>query len=227
MAPSSDGAIAPPATLLTADQLAALHAQAAAEAGPFVHPHRMRHIESWWHGDLCEWAAQVTGRATVTGLAPLSWREWVLLDLAHDVEPCPPPAPLLTARRTAERAAAVARETARVARHAAKRTEWAALAKELPVSVRVEHNYTSRRHHETHVQGVEHVLVDDDLTAGRLTRTAGQPLCWTPSRAKDLRAFYRLNDPLDDVPTCKACIRTAYRITGRPPASGLYPDHPE
>lgn len=116
-----------------------------------------------------------------------------------------------------ERAAAAVREQARAALHKAKVTEWTALVTALPVPVHVAHNYTSVRHFEFYVQGGEHIILASPLHLGRLRRGAGKPLCYVPSRAKDLREFPNLDDPLDQLPSCKACLRTAYRVTGREP----------
>src|SRR3954471_15222263 len=75
---------------LPAAQLEELRAQAARTAGSLVDPRLMRKIEQWWNFDLCEWAAVVVGHL-VGQLGQLAWWKWVLLDLAHDAEPAPPP----------------------------------------------------------------------------------------------------------------------------------------
>jgi hypothetical protein len=88
-------------------------------------------------------------------------------------------------------------------------------------SVAVAHNYTSVRHTEWHVQGGDHIMLLGQLHAGRLRRDTRHPLCWTPFRAKDLREFPHLDQPEDRWPTCKACLRTAYRLAGREPSERL------
>lgn len=88
-----------------------------------------------------------------------------------------------------------------------------ALATRLTAEVR--HNYTSHRHLGHYQQGADHIYLPEGITAGRLIRPAGRVLCWTPSRARDLREFPA---PAADgrPPACRACLRTALRLTGLP-----------
>jgi hypothetical protein len=205
------------ATALTAAQLDQLRRQA--EQTPHVHsgfvdPALLRRVQRWWRLGLHEWAEAVVGHG-------FDWRrvrqvELVLLDLAHDAEPTPPPPPKLTARRAAAQAAEHHQAQARDAHLQACAQEWAALRAALPVPVEVLHNYTSARHVEGFTQGADHIIVLADLTVARLHRPDRHPLCWTPSRNRDLRVFDGASGAR--TPTCQACVRTAYRITGRTPS---------
>lgn len=91
----------------------------------------------------------------------------------------------------------------------------------MPVPVTLAHNYTSVRHLEFYIQGGEHIMLTAPLNVGRLRRDQGEPLCWTPSRARGPAALPHWDDPVDRMPTCRTRIRTAYRITGRTPGAGV------
>lgn len=209
-----------PASMLSAGQLTQLREEARRTAGSLVDPSRMRRIHQWWSVDLREWAGVVVDHP-VGDLGRLSWREWVLLDLAHELEPSPPPPPALTAQRAVQEAARARQATLWAARVAATKEEWAALRAGLSFEVFVAHNYTSRRHTETFVQGGDHVILLEALSVGRLHREARQPLCRTRSRAKDLCAFSDSEDPWERWPTCKRCLRIAYKLAGREPSDLL------
>lgn len=208
-----------PATDLTAGRLAVLRAEADqqyANSGGFVDPRRIRVVLAWWRYDLREWAETITGRAPITDLARLPWRDWLLLDLAHTAEPNPPPPPRLTAQHEAQRLADEQQATAGRARVAVRTAEWEALRAALPVPVVVAHNFQSRRHSEWHIQGADHILVQASLDHGRLHRVAFAPLCWAPSKRRDFYfPFPHDDDPTSRWPSCRTCIRVAYRITGR------------
>lgn len=220
------------ATRLTTEQITELRQRARREVGPsgrtgpFVDQRLMRHIESWWNYELCEWASEITGR-TVTGLRHLSWETWVLLNLAHDAEPSPPPPPKLTAQREQQRLVDEERARREQAAWQEKWDEWqrihAAFAN-LGVPVSVAHNYASSRHYEFYEQGADHILVWGDMSVGRLHRKARESLCETPSKRNSLLFD---NDELERkhqeegwpsgekeraVPTCKACLETARRV---------------
>jgi hypothetical protein len=75
------------------------------------------------------------------------------------------------------------------------------------------HNWTAR-HLDGYEQGADHIVVTETLYVGRLYRQADRTLCWTPSRAHELRHVGPYYAPDDDkrIPNCKACLRTAERI---------------
>jgi hypothetical protein len=74
------------------------------------------------------------------------------------------------------------------------------------------HNWTAR-HLDGYEQGADHIVTMEPLHVGRVTREARRPLCWTPSRAHELRHVQANGEEKEDrVPTCKACLRTAERI---------------
>jgi hypothetical protein len=211
------GAIAAsaPATSLTPERIAELRDDMRRETaltGDLVDPRRWRHIETWWRIDLREWAEAILGRA-IPEPRRISWRDWVLLDLAHTAEPTPPPPPLLTASRARHYALAEQQERELAERHQAKIDDWKALRAALPVKVVVVHNYTSARHLDGYVQGAEHILLTEELHRGRLHREVGQALCFSPSKARDQR-YLSLRDAGDDdrLPSCASCLRTARRL---------------
>jgi hypothetical protein len=55
-------------------------------------------------------------------------------------------------------------------------------------------------------------VVLEDLAVGRLRRAAGLPLCWTPSRARQLRHVHGNAGDERRIPDCKACLERAARI---------------
>ncbi|MFI9463810.1 hypothetical protein [Streptomyces xiamenensis] len=163
-----------------------------------------------------EWASAILGHP-FPGQHRVTWPDLYLLHIAAEAEPSPPPPPLATAAAARHRAE---RETARAAVEQAYRQqveEWEQLAAglaDLGVRAEVRHNYTSHRHLDCYRQGGDHIYLLDDLHIGRLQRSAGRVLCFTPSRAKDLQDF---PDAATDgrPPTCRACLTTARRITTR------------
>ena len=95
-------------------------------------------------------------------------------------------------------------------------TEWAELAASMPVPVCIAYNYSGPNHYESYHQGAVHILVGEDLRVGRLIRPGGylthSALCATPSRLAHLDMPHT-DLPEDRWPTCKACLRTASRVT--------------
>jgi hypothetical protein len=203
-----------PATRLTEEQLTELRTRAAAKTSPFVDPAQLNRVAQFVAGRE-EWATAITGRPfTLRAMTNLELR---LLDLAAETEPAPP-APPRQPRPWEDGYVPSEHERADADLRAARATEWTQLRAALPVPVRVVHNYTSRRHTENHVQGIEHILVVEEVRAGRLHREVGRALCFTPSKRRDHR-YLSLNDwdPGDDdrLPTCAQCLRIAYRLTDR------------
>lgn len=206
--PPADG-LADAVTRLTAEQLHELRARADREAGPFLDPVLFRRIQHWVPAAHDEWATAVLGHDWA-GFRCASNRDLVLLDLARAAEPDPPEPPRVAAQRAEAQRRAAAAARAATDRQVRRMAEWAKLRAALPVRVEVVHNYTSARHFEHYVQGVDHIMVREPLSVGRLRRDPNRPLCWTPSRDKNLQHF---SDGYEDrVPECKACIAIAERI---------------
>ena len=192
-------------TRLSAATIAELRKRATLAAGPFVDPVVFRRLQQWAPSSHPEWAAAILGRP-FTGIRYVSNADLLLLDLAHTAEPDPPPsAALLAARAELQRTSAEQLE-----RRWAALAAWQTTRAALPVRVDVVHNYTSARHTETHVQGVDHAIVREPLHVGRLHRDPGQTLCWSPSRAQHLVHF---SDHYDDrIPDCRLCLRIIARL---------------
>lgn len=188
-----------------------LRADADRLAGPFVDPADVHHripalVDRRGH----DWVLAVLGRG-YGGPGSLYGSDMALLKLADERDLNPPLPAHILARRAEQRARQDEAEQARLARLKLLDEEWAALRAALPVPVEVYHNYTSHRHYEGYVQGKDHILVEAELHVGRLHRFKGEPLCFTPSNAHNLVYF---DDPGDHRrPECRACIRTACRIT--------------
>jgi hypothetical protein len=209
-----------PATRLTDEQLARLRTQAAARTSSFVDPAQLARVTQFVAGRN-EWASLIIGRPFV--LRSMSNLELRLLDLAAQAEPEPPAQPRSPALWEDDYVP-TEQERADMVRQDERASEWVVLRTQLPVPVRVVHNYSSARHTENYVQGVEHILVTEELHTGRLHRGVGRALCFTPSKARDHR-YLSLNtwEPRDDdrLPTCKQCLRVAYRLAGRDESGAL------
>lgn len=197
------------ATELTAEEITELRQRARREAGPFVDPYLVHRIVI--HNP--EWASEILGRPFL-GADRLPWSDLYLMHLASRAEPGPPPPPRETARRLVRKEEMRQAEEQRLRAREGEVREWEALAAALPVQVEVRHNYTSHRHLESYTQGGDHIYLLEELRIGRLHRRANHVLCWTPSRAKDLREF---PEPATDgrVPSCKACLKTARSMAER------------
>lgn len=194
------------ATGLTERQITELRERATREAGPFVDPHLVHRI----HVHNGEWASAILGRP-FPGTHRLTWPELYLLHLASMEEPNPPSPPreMAARRRATEELRQAGERRLRLQEEEAR--EWKVLLSALPVRVDVRHNYTSHRHLGHYTQGGDHVYLLEDLSFGRLRRSAGRVLCWTPSRAKDLREFPETATD-GRTPSCKACLKTARSI---------------
>lgn len=207
-------------TGLTETQLAELRTRAAGIACGFVDPTQLRRVEQFVTGRN-PWASAILGKPFA--LRAMTNRDLVLLDLAAHAEPTPPeppraPAPWEPGYQPTEG------ERAATARSQAAARAWLRLVTALPVPVSVAYNYSGPHHYEFHVSGANHIIVREPLHAGRIHRHADRSLCWTPSRAQHLLFAY-LDDPVDRdrVPTCKACLRIAYRVAGLTPVEDLLP----
>ncbi|WP_107661245.1 hypothetical protein [Nocardia suismassiliense] len=199
------------ATALTAEQLTQLREQARHRDCRFVDPSQLRRVAAFTAGRSA-WASAVLG-TPFTGARAATLQELTLLDLAAAAEPEPPVPPRRPDIPTPQEQAAAAR--ARAADEA-----WLRLAAALPVPVTVAYNYSGPLHLENYVSGADHILPTEPVSIGRLRRSERSSLCCTPSRSRKL--LFDQRDPPDKrTPTCKACLRTAYRIAGCPPDPAL------
>lgn len=201
------------ATNLTPEQIEALRERARREAGPFVNPA----ITSSFRPHNPEWSAEILGEH-YDRPRRLLWWEVYLLYIAAQEEPSPPPPPLATARRLEFEKKEEERREAEKEKWRAKWADWESLKKALEEAgtrVTVRHNYTSHRHLDGYVQGVDHIYLKEPLNFGRLRRDSDIVLCWTPSRAKDLEYFPVEGEYEDRVPNCKACLKIARSIADR------------
>lgn len=196
------------ATRLSDATLVELRDRSRREAGPFVDPRLLAVLEGKLVRAYPEWVSAVLGRQ-VHDVRRVSWPELVLIGLACDAESDPPVPPRVLAER--ERAASEARRCAE--RRQERVDAWATLRAALPVRVSVAYNYSGPHHYEFHVSGAEHIIVREPLHIGRLRRDADRSLCWTTSRAP--RLMFDLSGAPDEtrIPTCKACLSIAERIT--------------
>lgn len=189
--------------------LARMRAEAAVKAGPFVDPALLRDADALLPGIDAEWLARIIGHPV------RSYRTFTNAELFLAVHAAQADAEYLRALAAARRAeqGRAGREAAAAAQAQAQavRDAWQALASRLPVPVAVWHNWTAR-HLDGYEQGADHIAVLEDLHAGRLRRRARSPLCWTPSRAHELRHVTgNVGDELRP-PNCKACLRHARRL---------------
>jgi hypothetical protein len=202
-------------SVLDDDTLADIIQDAAAHRSPFIDPKLLRDAEQVAYLATDEWLSRVIGRPVT---AP-AWRRFSNLELAVMVHAIRVDRAHLEALADAQRAEwdRQARERAEEGRAAAQAEwdGWVALRGRLPVPVVVEHNWTAR-HLDGYEQGADHIVVLEPLHVGRLHREAAHPLCWTPSRAHQLRHVgHAFSDDERRVPDCKACLRHAGRLAGR------------
>jgi hypothetical protein len=196
---------------LDAGTLARLRAEAAGHASRFTDPSLIREVQRGALAGVSDsWLTAVIGRP-VTGWLHLENHELYLAVAARAADAARLDA-AAAGRREEHDAEQRARAERRAAEEQARREEWAALAAALPVPVAVCHNWTAR-HLDGYEQGGDHIVVLAGLHAGRLHRAARRPLCWTPSRAHELRHVF--GNPGDEgrLPDCRACLRTARKIT--------------
>jgi hypothetical protein len=169
-------------TSLTDDRLAELRRNAHELVTTFVDPAQLARVESFLSGRH-EWACAITGhRFDIRRMTPL---ELTLLDLAAKAEPEPPlrprpPAPWEEGYQPTES------ERAAQALAAAVTAEWQRLRAALPVPVHVAYNYSGPHHHERHLSGAEHIIVQAQLDHARLHRSKAASLCQTPSQSRRL-----------------------------------------
>jgi hypothetical protein len=201
-------------TRLTDERIDEIRARARAQ-GTFVDPRVLRAQAGALLSVTPRWAHAVLGRP-FRGPHTDSWQAFLTLVYAMEAEPDPPSDPVRTAadRAEEERQHAEAAESARRAQE--RDTAWEYLRAHLPVASVVRYNYASRFHTEWYSAGAKHVVVLDELRHGRRHRTAAAALCETRSR----RLEFVVDGPAGrDVPTCRACLRTAARIASTPEAT--------
>ena len=158
--------------------LAAMRADAEAKAGPFTDPALLRKAELALAGVDAAWLERVVGHPA------RSWRHLSHAEVLLAVRAAETDAEHLAALAEAEHAKA-ARDRQDTAAAVQANTQaaaayWQRLREQLPVPVTVQHNWTAR-HLDGYEQGADHIVVLEDLDAGRLRRAAGTPLCQTPN----------------------------------------------
>lgn len=189
-----------------------LRARAARYAGPFTDPAMLRRARVILPGTDPGWLEQLTGHP-VRSWTRLTSEEIALAVLAAEAA-AGRPGSLRAGSAAASRAAGRDREAREAAAHQAARDArdaWEALRARLPVPAQVRHNWTAR-HLDGYEQGADHIVVLADLTAGRLCRKTGQPLCWTPSRGRELSHVSVNTGDEERLPSCKACLRHAENL---------------
>lgn len=205
-------------TRLAADHLAEIRARAARE-DRLVDPRALREYSARVELAPRRWAQAVLGRP-FTGVRSDSYRAFLTLAYALDAEPNPPADPIAT--EEAARHAAARREREQVLDLGRQKREaaWNRLRAALPVRVDVRYNYSGPLHIGHYHSGADHIVLRDDLTVGRLHRSAGSALCTTPTRSRH-QHFDDTGRDEDRQPTCRACLSTAARVVGTPEAAGL------
>ena len=188
--------------------LDAMRAEAEAGRSPFIDPAVLRQAQAILPGLDRAWLVRVIGHSG-------SWRYFTNAEMRLAVRAAQADAEYLKAV-TAARVAAAQEESRRRTERAAAEAEvereaWITLRARLPVPVTVCHNWTAR-HLDGYEQGADHIVVMADLDAGRLHRTTRSPLCWTPSRAHELRHVTPNVGDDHRIPNCKACLRHAANL---------------
>jgi len=202
-------------TGLDDDTLARLRTEAEAHGGPFTDPALLREAATLLPYVGRDWLEHILGRPITT--RP-TWQNLDNAGLHLAVQAAKADAGHLQAVRDARAEEAI--RASRViadqltAQAQAERDAWYALRALLPVPVEVWHNWTAR-HLDGYEQGADHIVVLEDLHAGRLYRPARRPLCWTPSRAHELRNVGGNVGDERRLPDCKACLRHAEKITAQ------------
>lgn len=188
--------------------LLALAQESVRRDGSFCDPVKM-HMWKGLPGDLY-WRRSVLLHNRPTTLVDIH-----MLLLAHGQGIRPPLRECDRRRRDELAAAAKAREEEAARRVAALDGEWRLLCEALPVPVMVAYNYSGGLHLESYTSGADHIIVCEPVTVGRFSRLAGNALCTTESTARR-QDFSAPDEPDRRRPTCKACLRRAARLTGRP-----------
>jgi len=201
--------------------LTAMRAEAeAGDRSPFIDPALLREAEALIHLANDEWLARVLGHTVDRYQGLAAWRYLTQAELALTVRAINTDRAHLEAvaaeRRAAQERVRAEQATEAAAARQAERDGWEALRARLPVPVQVCHNWTAR-HLDGYEQGADHIVVMADLHARRLHRTTRSPLCWTPSRAHELRHVTPNVGDDERIPDCKACLRHAERLAAISP----------
>lgn len=205
-------------TRMSSVQIDALRARAHSESG-LVDPRLLRTYSQRVDAAPRRWAHAILGRP-YRGTRVDSWTAFLTLAHALDVEPEPPVDPIRTALVEQHHQQQEQQRVAEQQQHERAVAAWAALRVKLPVPVRVLYNYSGGLHLESYSSGADHIVLDADLHAGRIARAVNTALCSTPSALRRQVFAHETRFPDDDVrlPTCRACLRTAARVTGVDPA---------
>jgi SNF2-related domain/Bifunctional DNA primase/polymerase, N-terminal len=199
--------------------LARMRAEAAAEASPLADPALLREADALLPAADGGWLERVIGH-TVRSYRSLTHAELLLAVRTAKADAAHLRALADSRRAGAERARQHQAETAAAAARA-EQEAWRELRSRLPVPVTVQHNWTAR-HLDGYEQGGNHIVVCEDLNVGRFRRAAGVALCWTPSRARELRHVSGNAGDENRLPDCKSCLRHAKNLSAAPgqPSSG-------
>ena len=206
------------ASALDEAALAAMRADTEATAGPFADPALLRTAELALAGIDAAWLERVIGHQAG------SWRSLGHAEMLLAVRAAETDAEHLAALAASNhrKQAQKRRVTGAAAQGQADAAaaHWQRLRGPLPVPVTVQHNWTAR-HLDGYEQGADHIVVLEDLHAGRLRRAAGTPLCQAPSRARQLRHVFAGTGDERRLPSCAACLRHAeelHALPGKPAA---------
>ena len=206
---SGSGRPAVIASALDEAALAAMRADAEATAGPFADPALLRTAELALAGIDAAWLERVIGHQAG------SWRSLGHAEMLLAVRAAETDAEHLAALAASNhRKQARERQVTGAAAQGqadAAAAHWQRLRGQLPVPVTVQHNWTAR-HLDGYEQGADHIVVLEDLHAGRLRRAAGTPLCQAPSRARQLRHVSAGTGDERRLPSCAACLRHAEEL---------------
>jgi len=186
--------------------LLALAAESLRRDGRFIDPVKFRMLEGLPRDT--DWRRSVLADERSSG----GMRLHVLL-MAHGQDIDPPPPAWLVERRERLAAERRQREEAAAARARALDEAWASIWKALPQPVMVAYNYSGGLHLETYQSGADHIILTEDLVAGRLRRLKGWAMCTTLSASRH-QIFAHEDPPEKRRATCRACLRTAAKLAG-------------
>lgn len=201
-------------TRLRADEITALRERARRDGG-LVDPRLLRSHSQRMEAAPRRWAHAILGRP-YRGTRVDTWTAFLTLAYALDVEPEPPVDPIRTALAEQHHQQQQQQRIEQQQQQEQAAAAWAALRAKLPVPVRVLYNYSGGLHLESYSSGADHIVLDADLHAGRITRAANTALCSTPSALRRQVFAHETRFANDDtrLPTCRACLRTAVRVGG-------------
>jgi hypothetical protein len=187
--------------------LLALAAESLRRDGPFIDPVKMRMYEHL--GRDRDWRLSVLADDRSHGNMCM---HVLLMAKGQGIDP---PMPARLAAQRAEQAEAERVRAEKVAARVRALDEaWASIWKALPQRIGVAYNYSGGMHYESYQSGAVHIILTEDLKAGRVSRVKGGAMCTTPSSAQH-QIFADAGDPPEQRrATCKACLRTAAKVAG-------------